>query len=477
MRNVTSYCKLEQMETMDLNRPSHNTLTKHPIASLRELFALAFPLILTTFSASLLNLTDRFLLSYYSQEAWKACCSAMNLLYLPQLGLIIIASTSQSFVGHFKGARQDKMIGPFIWQMIYFSLLTTLLIFPLILIGKLYFHDIEVEQDATSYFRILAVANFLYPLGATLASFYTGRGKNSIVLITNFAIQILNILLDLLLIFGIPGFIEPHGVLGAAIATVISQGTYCIILFYLFSHKRHVPSFSSRSWKLNPQLLWQGLKTGIPRSFGRTVAVGAWTIATYFLIQRGGDYLLVHSFGLTIFVILSFVNEGVGQALLTFNSHTLASNSSHHFQKSLRSSLYFIAITAALLAIPLVLLPDSIICIFIKDPLSAQSQFYLKECCFWVWVAIIGSGINRIGSSLITAARDTLFYACCLTLQWITLCIPVFIGVEKLGMSPSKFFLIEGLNSGLMGIIFIIRFFKEPYRQLGTQSIQITLYH
>ncbi|MCB1109605.1 MAG: polysaccharide biosynthesis C-terminal domain-containing protein [Chlamydiia bacterium] len=464
------------MKSANIKRSSHHQLTRHPVASLRELFTLAFPLILTTFSASLLNLTDRFLLSHFSQDAWKACCSAMNLLYLPQLGLIIIASISQAFVGHFKGARQDKMIGPFIWQMIYFSLSTILLTYPLILIGKLYLQDIEVEKDAKIYFQVLAIANFLYPLGATLASFYTGRGKNSIVLITNFSIQVLNIFLDILLIFGIQGVLPPQGVFGAAIATVISQSTYCVILFFLFRQKRHAPFFSTNTWKLNPPLLWQGLKTGIPRSLGRTIAVGAWTIATYFLIQKGGDYLLVHSFGLTIFVILSFINDGMGQALLTFNSHTLASNTSHHFRKSLRTSLYFTGITAIILAIPLLLFPEKIIAIFIKDPLSIQSQFYLKECCFWVWIAIIGSGINRIGASLITAARDTLFYACCLTLQWITLCIPVFIGIEKLGMSPSKFFLIEGVNTGLMGVIFIIRFFKEPYRQLGSQSIRIKLY-
>lgn len=464
------------MPSVDKKHQIQQGLTRHPIASLRELFSLAFPLILTTFSASMLNLTDRFLLSLYSQKAFMACCAAMNLLYLPQLGLIIIASISQAFVGHYMGARQDKKIGPFIWQMIYFSLGTIILSYPLILISKIYLSGIEVERDASLYFYILAWSNFLYPLGATLASFYMGRGKSSIVLFTNFSIQVINILLDILLIFGIQGMIPPLGVLGAAIATVISQGTYCVILFTLFKQRKHRPAFATNQWHLNPILFWQGLKTGIPRSFGRTLAVGAWTLATYFLIHKGGDYLVVHSFGLTIFVILSFVNEGMGQALLTFNSHTLASNSSHYFRKSLRTSLFFVAITAAILAIPLLAFPNLIIKLYIKDPLPIQSQFFLQECCLWVWVAIIGSGINRIGVSMVTASRDTVFYACCLTLQWITLCIPVFIGIEKLGMSPPKFFLIEGLNSAAMGVIFIIRFFKEPYRQLGPQSIRIKLY-
>lgn len=462
------------MALLEANSTTSNQLTKHPMASLRELFALAFPLILTTFSASLLNLTDRFMLSHFSQDAWKACCSAMTLLYLPQLGLITIAFISQAFVGHYKGAKKDKMIGPFIWQMIYFSLLTILITYPLCMMGNFYLRGIEVESDAKSYFRILAVANFLYPLGATLASFYMGRGKNSIILFTNLTIQLLNMLLDYILIFGVGDIIPSYGVRGAAIATVLSQGTYCLILLILFRQKKHAPTFSTNQWKFNAPLFWEGLKTGMPRSFGRSLAVGAWTVATYFVIQKGGDYLLVHTFGLTMFVILSFINEGMGQALLTFNSHTLASNSSHLFRKSFRSAIFFIICTAAVLSVPLLMFRETMILLFIKDP-TPQSLQFLKECCIWVWIAIIGGGINRIGVSMVTAAHDTVFYAWCMTIQWITLCIPIFIGIENLGMSPSKFFLIEGLNSALIGVIFVFRFFKEPYRQLGPQSIRIKL--
>jgi len=464
------------MSSSESQKSVANQLTKHPVASLRELFTLAFPLILTTFSTSFLNLADRYLLSHFSQDAWKACSSAMNLLYLPQLGLIIIASISQAFVGHYKGANQQKMIGPFIWQMIYFSLLTTMFTYPLILAGNIYLSGVEVERDALTYFQILAFGNFLYPLGATLASFYMGRGKNKVVLVTNFILQTLNVTLDFFLIFGIKGLIPPLGVKGAAIATVTSQSIYCIILFSLFKQRKYQPTFLTHKWRFDLPLFWEGLKTGIPRSFGRTLAVGAWSIATYFLIHRGGDYLLVHTFGLTIFVTLSFINEGMAQALLTFNSHTLASNSPEYFKKSLRTAIYFLMIMAAVLAIPLLLLKDFMIVLFIKDPISTESYLFLKECCVWVWIAIIGSGINRIGVSMVTASRDTIFYAFCITFQWVTLCIPVFIGIEKLGWSPSKFFLIEGLNSALLGVVFIIRFFKEPYRQFKPRFIKINYF-
>ena len=92
----------------------------------------------------------------------------------------MIAFVSQGFVGHYKGAKQEKMIGPFIWQMIYFSFLSMLITYPLSLVGKLYLKGIELEHGALTYLSYLSAVNFLYPLGATLAAFYLGRGKTRV---------------------------------------------------------------------------------------------------------------------------------------------------------------------------------------------------------------------------------------------------------------------------------------------------------
>ena len=250
-----------------------NKLTKYPLASLRELLVLSFPLILCTLSASLLGLCDRYFLSQYSLQAFKACSTAANLCFFYQMSLIMIATAAQVFIGQFQGAKKNLLIGPFTWQIIWFSLLSMIVTYPLSFLTTLYVQGSEIQEPATLYFKYLSAVNFLYPLGATLSAFYIGRGKTRIILLVNLCIQGLNIGLDYLLIFGVSGWFEGMGIKGAAIATISSQSLLCIILMSMFLQKKYIPLYRTDQKKFNRHLFWEGLKTGIPRAWGRSMAV------------------------------------------------------------------------------------------------------------------------------------------------------------------------------------------------------------
>lgn len=458
-----------------MNTKKKNGLTRYPIASFRELVSLAFPLTLTALSSSLLSFCDRTFLSHYSQGAWKAVGAALSLTFLFQITLIMIALVGQAIIGHYKGAEKEEKIGPFVWQMIYFSLLSMVLTYPLSFFTESYFLGSEIQEEALTYFRLLMSTNFLYPLGASLASFFLGRGKNQTVLLVTITTQALNALLDYLLIFGIKGYIPPMGIKGAAIATVIAQAAYCSILFALFMKKKNIPLFNTRDKHFNLPLMWEGLKTGIPRTFGRSMVVGAWSASSYLMIQKGGDFLLVHTFGVTIFIILTFIVEGMGQAIVTIISHALGKNHSDIFHKCLRSSLLFVFCSTIIVGIPLVLMQNSVIHFFVKAPLTPSSHALLKKCCFIIWFGCFGTGINRIGVCMLTASRDTLFYALCASSQWITATIPTLYGIGMLGWSPTSFFVVDFINCLTIGTICILRFLKQPDRHLSPPTITVNV--
>ena len=110
-------------------QPLISKLSKYPVASLRELIYLAFPIILTTLSSSLLTLCDRLFLSYYSAKAWEAATVAGDLAFFFQMFCILLVMTAHVFVGQYHGANKSEKIGPLIWQMIWFSFLSMIKIF------------------------------------------------------------------------------------------------------------------------------------------------------------------------------------------------------------------------------------------------------------------------------------------------------------------------------------------------------------
>jgi len=450
-----------------------NQLTKYPAASLRELLLISFPLVLSTFSASLLGLCDRFFLSHYSLEAWKAFSAASSLCFFFQMSLIMIAIAAQAFVGHFQGGNKQHLIGPLTWQMIYFSFFSLVITFPLSLLAQFYLNGSEIQEPASLYFRYLSIANFLFPLAGTLSAFYIGRGKTRIILLVNILVQGINIVLNYLLIFGVKGWFAPMGIRGSAIATITAQSLFCLILFTMFMQKKYIALYRTDLMKFNRPLLFEVLKTGIPRAIGRSLGVGSWIIASYFLVHRGGDYLLIHTFGVSLFLFFSFLQDGMAQALLTISSHILGAKLENIYRKLLNASLLFVASALVILAIPLLFMQETLINFFIREELSPTSIALLKDSCFWIWLLCLASGINRIGVSFITASRDTFFYAKLSSILMITLCIPVYFGLGILGWSPTKFFLIDGFNALFFGIIFIFRFLRDPFRRINLSPIQI----
>ena len=108
---------------------------------------------------------------------------------------------------------------------------------------------------------------------------------------------------------------------------------------------------------------------------------------------------------------------------------------------------------------------EQIISLFISDPLPPATFELLKLTCIFAWVSCLANGINFIGASFITASRDTFFYACIITMNWITICVPVYLVIGYLNVSPVYFFTIDSFNTILFGIIYFLRFRKGIWKK------------
>lgn len=440
-------------------------LSKYPLASFRELVTLSVPLIFACLSASLLGLCDRLFLSHHSIEAWNAASTSGYIAFFFQMLCIVIAMISQTFIGQYLGANKPTKIGSIVWQMIWFSLLSMIITYPASFVAEYYFKGTEIESAALSYFRPLALCNFLFPLNAAISAFFIGRGKTRIILFSNLSIQLLNILLDYLLIFGVGSFIPPLGTFGASLATIISEATLCLILFMFFINPKYIPIYRTDKRRLNLKLFKEILKIGIPRALGRGMAISSWAFAAHILVQKGGDHLLVLTLGTSLFMIFTFVNEGMCQALTTIVSHILGANRENAIRRLIRSAFTLLSISMLILSLPLIFFREQIISLFITDPLLPSTLLLLKVTCSLIWVGCLANGINFITASLITASRDTFFYACMVSMNWITICIPVYFVIDYLSFPPFYFFLIDSINTVAFGIIYYLRFKRGMWKK------------
>lgn len=446
---------------------SEPSLTKYPTASFRELTFLSIPLILSLFSASFMGFCDRLFLAHYSLEALTASVSASYLCMLFQHPFMRMTAMGQVFVGLYIGSKKSEQIGACIWQMIWLSILSMIISFPLSQIAvPLYYSGTAIEEPATIYFSTLMAVNFLFPLGIALSSFFIGLGKMKIIFWTTVFSHLFNIILDYLLIFGIKGVTPSLGIFGAALATGISQGCFCLILLVLFLRKSERAIYQTTKFRFNLPIILNHLRVGSPRVIARIIILTAWVATAHIMTLKDGDYLMVLSFGGTFILLFTFINDGMGQAMITIASNLMGSKDYGKIWKMTRSAGIFLAITTSLLSIPYLLFPNLTLSLFFAELPSEETLQLLKHSCIWLWFFFFCYGFHSIGLSLLTAARDVNFYLLTIIFVWFSTYIPVYFAMNFWNWNPDKLWLIMACDSFIFGTIFLLRATKENWKEL-----------
>ena len=232
----------------------------------REVLALALPLMISTFSTTLMTFTDRMFLLWYSKEAVAAALPAgvclFSLVCLP-LG---IASYVNTFVAQYQGAGRPRRIGPIVWQGLWVGILTTPLWLAAIPLAPLLFqgHDPKVAALETSYFRILSLGAGAMVLAAAQSAFFTGRGATRVVMVVDMGAALLNAGLDYLWIFGILGFPE-GGIEGAAWATIAAEWVRVAVYAAIMLRPVYRRTYQlAAGWRLDRRLMLRLCRFGGP---------------------------------------------------------------------------------------------------------------------------------------------------------------------------------------------------------------------
>jgi len=396
---------------LSINTPGYQNLTRFLPGSVKELGSIAWPLVLSFLSVSLMSFFNRLFLSHYSVEALEASVSAMNLAFLFQIPCMRITSISQVFVARFAGSREFEKMGAVIWQMIWLSLLTLALTLPLgLFTGKLFFQGTIVEKIGFPYFSCLMFGNFLFPLAAGLGAFFAGQGRTKTITISLAIAHVIQIVLDRVLIFGIEGLLPPQGAFGAAISTLSAQGLYCSLLLFLFLRRKERSLHGTDRWRLQPKLLKECIYLGTPRALAKMLILAAWAGSVAILTHLGGDYLLAFSLGTSLYTFFSCLNEGLGQGLITVASFYLGGKQQQYIRQIAKPALVMLAGILAFLALFLIFFPQLLITTFFPHKLSAQQISILVYSCYGLWFFFLCDGLSWIGFGFLNALKEMKFY-------------------------------------------------------------------
>ena len=94
------------------------------VTAIREVLQVAMPLMVSAGMFSLVLFADRTMLLWHDGESMSASMAAGNLFWVLVCLPVGVASMTGAIVSQYVGARQEERIGRFLWQSVWFSLLT-----------------------------------------------------------------------------------------------------------------------------------------------------------------------------------------------------------------------------------------------------------------------------------------------------------------------------------------------------------------
>ena len=440
----------------------------------RELLAIAYPLVLSQMSLTVQVFVDRLFLTWYSTEAVAAAVTGL-LVTWSVVGLCInTGEYVTTFIAQYYGAGRHRRIGAALWQGIYFSLLAGTCVAALSpLAGPLFAlagHAAPLREYEAAYSRILLLGAAPIVLMATLPSFYAGRGRTLPILLVQLLATALNAVLCYLWIFGRGGF-PRGGVRGAALATVTSQAIGAAVYLGLVLRRSHRERFGTlASWRPEPALFARLLRYGLPAGLQFSIEIMAFAVFMVIVGRLGTPPLAATgiAFNLNMIVFMPFLGTGIAVSSLVgrYLGAGQPENAERSVWSAFRLGLVYLGVGSALylLAPRLLLAPYAAG----GDPAAfAEVGRYSVVLLRFVAVYSLFDMMSVIFAAALKGAGDTTYpLVVTLVLAWGVMVIPTYVLCTHLGGGVYAAWTTASAYIFLVGLLMLRRFRRGGWKSL-----------
>ncbi len=445
------------------------TMASQEKSCLRQLWLIAFPLILSSLSGMTMLFVDRLVLARYALEAHNAAVEATNLGWAVLKGWSALAGVAQIFVAQNYGAQRYNLLGRPAWQMIWLSIFSFLFFLPAALWGPSIFFGSEATHEMQrTYFFWMILFGPSHCLFAALTGFFIGQKKTLLTGIVVFIGNVLNTILCYFLVFGWEGYIPSFGVNGAAIATNTAVIGQVLILAVVFFKRSNRQIFGTDCWKWDPSLFKQCFVVGLPTAIFGILEVAGWAVFYNMMSALGEKHLTVAGIVQNVLILFNFFGEGISRAVATLAGNAIGANDTKRVFQFVHSGFILMTIFAIGFALTLWATHSLFIDCFLGSiPESKQALLY-TALVFGLANAVIYKyleGIRLIIGGALSAAADTFFLLIGGSSSiWLFMVLPIYGCVVMRGGSIELALVLCSFYTLFSAIIYAWRFYSRAWQ-------------
>lgn len=456
--------------TMDTSE----TLSSDAPVSIRDVWKISFPLMISTFASLFMIFVDRMFLSRYSLDALNASVNSGTWAWAFMCGIGMLTGISEVFVSQYNGAKKWEDIGKPVWQMVWIAFASYLFFIPLSIWGGGWIYSDTLYQNLQiDYFKILMMFAPCYALTTALSGFFIGRGKTKLLIWLAVGANLINIIMDRLLIFGVSNWIPEMGIRGAAIATSSGYFFEIVILFFLFLKKENREKYHTHKISFDRDTFLRCFRVGLPQAIFCTLEIIGFAVFYQMMTSLSELHITVSSICQSILIILSFFFDGLSRGVAAVAGNFIGARKFHKVKEVLKSGIFLqLFFSASILLFFLFDFEQVFQKLFPsltskKDPAELTKLFdSLTICLYATYFYVTFEGIRWVLSGILTAAGDTYFLLVAGTLGvWLFLLTPVYFIVVRKSLGVEVAWLLTVIYSALSCLLYWLRLYQGKWQQ------------
>lgn len=374
----------------------------------KAVLILSIPMILEVVMESVFAIVDVFFVSKLGSDAIATVGITESLLTILYGFCFGIATATNAIVSRRIGEGNPEAASKTAFQAILTGLAVSL---PISIIGFFFSKDLlglmgassNIVNNLSGYTTIMLTGNGVIMLLFTINAIFRSAGDAAKAMQVLWFANIINIILDPCLIYGIGPFPQ-LGVQGAAVATTTGRGIGVLFqLYILFSGKSRI-KLSVNNLKIDFKIILSIIKLSLGSVGQNIIATSSWVGIIRIISSFGSDVVAGYTIAIRIMIFALMPGWGLSNAASTLVGQNLGAGKPERAEKAVWQTSIYSLVFFAFVGLIMFFYSDSLIGFFIEN---GSVHNYGVNCLKILSVGFIAFGIGMIMIHAINGAGDT----------------------------------------------------------------------
>jgi putative MATE family efflux protein len=433
----------------------------------KAVFLLSVPMILEMLMESVFGILDVYFVGRLGADAVAAVGVTESLLTVVFAVSIGMSMSTTALVARRIGEKEPEEAARTAVQAILVGVAVSA---PIAVVGVVWPKELlvlmgapaSVVETGWTYTAWMLGGNTSILLLFLINAIFRGAGDATVAMRSLWLANIVNIVLDPCLIFGLGPFPE-MGIVGAAIGTTVGRTAGVVYQFAALGRGRGRVQVRRRHVLFEPDVAWRLVRLSVGGVLQLLIATASWMGLVRILTPFGSAALAGYTIALRIIIVAILPSWGMTNAVATLVGQNLGAGKPDRAERSVWITGLYNMVFLLLVAAVFIVWPEALVGVFTSDPgvlaLGAQCLRVVSYgYAFYAWGMVMMQAFNGAGD---TTTPTWINLACYWFFQ-----IPLGVVLARvLEMGPLGVFLAITIAESALAVVGVLVFRRGKWKE------------